>query len=516
MAYDKIVDSAALDNGLTQIADAIRAKGGTSAALAFPNGMANAISAITTGESGGIDTSDATAAASDLAEGKTAYVDGEKITGTLAEEPYLRKTGITPQYTDTGDISLAYLNTGEGNPDRKIYTYGAILQSPAAEFGDATAADVTSGKTFTSAAGLKVTGTKEDAGTPAPTLQTKNVSPSETAQTVVPDEGYDGLSHVVVGAISSTYVASGVARQAAQTITPGTTDQTIASGQYLTGTQTIKGDANLVAGNIKEGVTIFNVAGSYEGSGSSGGLDTSDATATAVDIADGKTAYVNGQKITGTVATYDAYVGWSNIEPTQSGTKVSLGVNTSTPYLFRNGYYLASPLSNFGTATAADVAKGKTFTSASGLNVTGTKEDSGSSGGSGGLPSGVSALASGTVTPADNVSYIDVQHGLGVAPNFLVWFIENDVGTTGIASTATDGAVLTKRVRMNTTAATIYNVHWFANGYNASTSYGQTQNKYSNTTDMTATIARMRTASPYSFKAGYTYRWVCGVAAGIG
>ena len=58
--------------------------------------------------------------------------------------------------------------------------------------------------------------------------------------------------------------------QAAQTITPGTTDQTIASGKYLTGTQTIKGDADLVAGNIKSGTTIFGVTGTYSGGGGSG------------------------------------------------------------------------------------------------------------------------------------------------------------------------------------------------------------------------------------------------------
>ena len=52
--------------------------------------------------------------------------------------------------------------------------------------------------------------------------------------------------------------------QAAQTITPGTSDKTIASGRYLTGTQTIKGDANLVAENIKSGVSIFGVAGTVE------------------------------------------------------------------------------------------------------------------------------------------------------------------------------------------------------------------------------------------------------------
>ena len=54
MAYDKMVDSAVLDAGLKQIADAIRAKGGTSDNLAFPAAMADAIAAI---ESGGADLS---------------------------------------------------------------------------------------------------------------------------------------------------------------------------------------------------------------------------------------------------------------------------------------------------------------------------------------------------------------------------------------------------------------------------------------------------------------------------
>lgn len=53
-----------------------------------------------------------------------------------------------------------------------------------------------------------------------------------------------------------------------QDITPGTTDQYIAGSQYLTGTQKIKGDANLVAGNIKSGISIFGVMGTYTGSSS--------------------------------------------------------------------------------------------------------------------------------------------------------------------------------------------------------------------------------------------------------
>ena len=90
-----------------------------------------------------------------------------------------------------------------------------------------------------------------------PSLQSKTVSPSTDAQTITPDSGYDGLSQVVVNAISPT--------KGAQTYTPTTTDQTISSGLWLTGAQTIKGDANLVASNIRSGVSIFGVSGNYSG-----------------------------------------------------------------------------------------------------------------------------------------------------------------------------------------------------------------------------------------------------------
>ena len=102
-------------------------------------------------------------------------------------------------------------------------------------------------------------------------LQSKTVTPSENTQTVNPDSSYDALSSVTVEAISNTYIGSSVTKKSAATYTPGTSDQSIASGQYLSGTQTIKGDANLVAGNIKSGVSIFGVTGTYAGGGSSGG-----------------------------------------------------------------------------------------------------------------------------------------------------------------------------------------------------------------------------------------------------
>lgn len=97
-----------------------------------------------------------------------------------------------------------------------------------------------------------------------PNLQSKTVSPTESAQTVTADSGYDGLDQVSVGAISSTYVGTGVTRKAAASYTPGTTNQTIAADQYLTGVQTIQGDANLIAANIIETATIFGVQGTAE------------------------------------------------------------------------------------------------------------------------------------------------------------------------------------------------------------------------------------------------------------
>lgn len=113
-------------------------------------------------------------------------------------------------------------------------------------------------------------------------LQSKTVSPSESAQTIKADNGYDVLSQVTVNAVSRTYVGSGVTKKSAATYTPSTSNQTIAASQYLSGAQTIKGDANLVAGNIKSGVSIFGVTGTYAGGGSSGGSGNNNVEAYAI------------------------------------------------------------------------------------------------------------------------------------------------------------------------------------------------------------------------------------------
>lgn len=64
---------------------------------------------------------------------------------------------------------------------------------------------------------------------PEPVLQDKTVTPTTSQQTITAGDGYDGLGTVTVSAVTAAI------------------------------------DANIVAGNIKTGVTILGVAGSYDG-----------------------------------------------------------------------------------------------------------------------------------------------------------------------------------------------------------------------------------------------------------
>lgn len=187
-------------------------------------------------------------------------------------------------------ISNTYIGSSVTKKSAATYTPGTSDQSIASGQylngtqtikGDSnlTAANIKSGVKI-----FNVTGSYagSSSGGNTPNLQTKTVTPSESTQTVSPDSGYDGLSKVTVNAISSTYIGSDVTKKSAATYIPKTTNQSIASGQYLSGTQTIKGDANLVAGNIKSGVSIFGVTGTYAGGGSSGGSGNNNVEAYAI------------------------------------------------------------------------------------------------------------------------------------------------------------------------------------------------------------------------------------------
>ena len=173
-----------------------------------------------------VDTSDATLDdAAYLPSGVTAYADGTKYTGTASEN-------------DSSDLTVS----------------GATVTVPAGFYGSQASASVSSGSA-TPASTISATGASVSAGTNTLTLS-KSVSNTPTVSA-----GY--ISAGTAGSSSVSLTAS-ITTKAAATITPGTSNQTIASGTYLTGAQTISGDANLVAGNIVYGKSIFGVSGTAQ------------------------------------------------------------------------------------------------------------------------------------------------------------------------------------------------------------------------------------------------------------
>ena len=260
-----------------------------------------------------IDTSDGTAETGDILDGKLAYVNGKSVIGTMPivtqATPSISIDSSTGIITASATQTAGYVGAGTKTIEEQLQTQAAKRITPskanitAVAAGKYTTGDVivdpvpTQSKTVTPTTSTqRITPDNPSqflasvTVTAVPT-QTKSVIPNTSAQTVTPDNG-KFLSSVTVNAIPNTYVRPATTKDAT-TYTPTTEKQIISAGTYCKGQQTIEGDVDLVAGNIKSGVNIFGVSGTY----------TSDATAAAGNILFGETAYVNGAKVTGTIAT---------------------------------------------------------------------------------------------------------------------------------------------------------------------------------------------------------------------
>ena len=127
------------------------------------------------------DTTDADATAGEILYGKTAYVNKNKLTGSMPNRGGV--TGTISTKAGTYTIQAGY-HDGSGT-----------VAIDATEQAKIIAENIKEGVEI-----LGVTGTVSPAS--GVTSQTKNATPYTTSQTVLPDSGYDYLSQVNIAAIS--------------------------------------------------------------------------------------------------------------------------------------------------------------------------------------------------------------------------------------------------------------------------------------------------------------------------
>ena len=201
----------------------------------------------------------------------SAYASAEVDAGSSVNNQNKTITPTESQQTVSADNGYTGLGTVTVNAITATYVGSGVTQRTSSNLS-ATNATVYAPPGYYATTASKAVGAGS-ASTPATTI---TVTPGISVSNSGLITATASKTQNVTPTISAGYVSSGTAgtitvsgsntqqltTKAAATITPTTASQTIAAGTYLTGAQTIAGDANLISSNILSGKSIFGVSGS--------------------------------------------------------------------------------------------------------------------------------------------------------------------------------------------------------------------------------------------------------------
>ena len=324
----------------------VQVKGGDSA-IYNVTGTFTSASTVSTGQTA--------STSAQILSGYSAWVDGEEIKGNIANQGRLDKTittqngtiTVTAGYYTGGTVTASLPTTSvtqnawSKNASTNVIStthanWNAGYISSAGNIPVSNALIAANGSYYlpeaTNSGYIYITrgyidNVKIDIGRLIPDF-------SDTAHAAANDKilkgfhAYDGAGNILTGTIESI---------AAKTHTPTTIDQTIEAGQYIAGVQTIKGDANLVAAKIQDGVTIFGVAGKFSNTST---ITNSRTAVTAASLRSGYAAFINGKQINGTMPNASFTSNASSLTATTNNTAQS-GTNPFSIYTTSNSHNIS-------------------------------------------------------------------------------------------------------------------------------------------------------------------------------
>ena len=179
-------------------------------------------------------------------------------TGTARDSSDLTISGATVNVPAGLYSSAASKSVASGTAGTPTASKGAVSNN-----------SVTVTPSVTNTEGYITGGTKTGTGVKVSASElvsgNKAITPSETAQSGIDVTNFKTAS---VGAISSTYVGSGITRKAAATVAPSTSEQTVcASGVYTTGEQKVSAITPSIVGNLDASSFAASIVAAVEGKG---------------------------------------------------------------------------------------------------------------------------------------------------------------------------------------------------------------------------------------------------------